>query len=65
MKLHKIRVYRVGESHSPIHEEVFIGSNLEASRRLTDVWNEKTPCDGTGFRATLHTNRKLRDTIGA
>lgn len=48
-----ILVYRKGFYRQPTHSENFIGSQLEAEKRLSECWDDYTPCDGTAFRATL------------
>ena len=62
----KVRVYVVGDSRHPTYEGDFQGTILEAERHLSDMWDEYTPSDGTGWRATLRKvgERHIRMTIG-
>ncbi len=52
-KAYSIKICRVGESRHPIYFENFVGSEIEAENRMSDVWNGNTPSDGTRYRATL------------
>lgn len=61
-----VRVYRVGFYVEPNYEGEFIGSPGDAERHLSDMWNEHTPADGTGYRATLRETgqRRIHQAIG-
>ena len=46
--------------------EEFYGSDYEAQCRLSDLWNDRTPTNGTGFKGTIrrYGEPKPFDTIG-
>lgn len=35
------------------YREDFYGSDVEASFRLTEIWNDRTPANGSGYQATI------------
>ena len=41
------------EGSQVIYREEFYGSDVEASARLTEIWNERTPANGSGYQATI------------
>lgn len=53
---HFIRVYPIGNHQETVYQEAFTGTDLAAEHRLSKVWTERTPPDGSRFRATLRRN---------
>lgn len=41
------------EGSQVLYREEFYGSDVEASSRLTDLWNAHTPANGQSFQATI------------
>lgn len=63
---HFIKVYRVGFASEPVYEGIFNGTDFEAERHASEMWDKHTPSDGTGFRLTLRRagERRIMQTIG-
>ena len=49
---HELSLY-LKEGWTIQYREDFYGSDVEASARLTEIWNERTPANGSGFQATI------------
>jgi hypothetical protein len=62
---HELTIY-YADGSTILHREEFYGSDIEAQKQLTTIWNDKTPADGTGFKATArrYGNPKPFNTIG-
>lgn len=41
------------EGCTVLYQEQFYGTDLEAEQRLGEMWNDKTPANGSGYLATL------------
>lgn len=57
---HIIRIYPIGCRGETLYEEPFVGTDLQAERRLSEVWNDQTPPDGSRFRAVLRRTGERR-----
>lgn len=49
---HELSLY-LKDGHTVQYREEFYGSDVEASARLTEIWSDRTPANGSGFQATI------------
>ncbi|WLR90947.1 hypothetical protein [Shinella zoogloeoides] len=48
-----MRVYKVGDYANPVYYEAINTTELIAEQRLSELWNDHTPADGSRYRATM------------
>ena len=62
---HELSLY-LKDGHTIQYREEFYGSDVEASARLAEIWNDRTPANGSSYQADArrYGEPKPFDTIG-